>query len=927
MARRRITLYIDGKKADINEGDLVLMNWTAEELYNPTVIRNSYSQQVTLPGTAANNVIFGNFYRFDKVPAYDTEGGSLTGPYFDPSRKVPFSIYSDEGGLLESGYMKLDEVKAKNGHFEYRITLYGGLGSFFYGLSYTPDGEKKTLQDLDFGPDLTFTIDAKAVSDAWERLRGGGTAGKWDIINFAPMDSGARTSDFDAKKILVKPEDIGFETVVRDDEESYTTKDGYAIYEAPENLTELEAQDLRSYLQRPVVKVSELIKAICSPENNGGYTVTLDEAFFNDANPYWGRTWLTLQTVRDSTTTGTEKIKHRNDLYFTGDAARLDGTGVDLALPLDTVQDIEVMARVKLDAVFEGALPGPFWNDAAYMSADDGGIPYQFFTFVQLVLYDGQARPAGGSQIYLLQTTLNRAAATWPTIPTAEAIKNTNYKPKWGDATEQTVSNYPCAWDFEREGESRYHCICNVMPELHARGNGILSAYVYFDTFLCYRGAQYRSSGLDLYSTQIVDDRPDGTDPERYGRRITPHHVQVTACSGSSYTYDSTEPAQSGATITQRVLFSGTLSPAEYLIGYAKLFGLGFTVDRDAKRVQILSRNSMYKDARISDISGYIDRGQDMTINPFAFDAKWYTLTQPVAGGEFASEYEKMYNRKYGAQRINTGYEFDSQTRELAENMPYRTAAETLARSRYFENVTKGGHLIPAATIDGGKYKLFNAAGDSTEVDVSVPGDSATVEYYNTDLPGYNAFSMVQAHNAEKKTFDAANILLFYTGTVEVADIYKSLQLSDDTGIMLAMNARTPCYAWGGGTKVGRLPLFGRYLWNGNVAEHSLDFGTPAEIDIPKVSVPDETDIYTRFWGRYMAGRYGGNIRVMTCKVNLTTIRDASALLRRFFWYGGAWWVLNAIKNHSFAADKLTECEFVQVPDITSYTQGQNLDF
>lgn len=918
MARRRITLYIDGKAADINEDDLVLMNWTAEEIYNPTVIRNSYSQQLTLPGTAANNTIFGSFYRFDRTPQYNS--ASLSGIYFDPARKVPFSIFSEEGMLLESGYIKMDEVTAKNGSYEYKITLYGGLGSFFYGLSYTEDGEKKTLQDLDFGQDLTFVINAGTVAQAWERMAGNGTDAKWDIINFAPMDNGAHTSGFDSKKILFKPGDIGFETTVRDDETTYTTKDGYAIYEAPENLTELEAQDLRSYMQRPVIKVSELIGAICKPANNGGYTVSLDSKFFNNNNPYWSKTWLTLQTVKDSTTSGEEKIKHTDDLYFTEDAAKLNGSRVNLSLPIDSVLDLEVMARVRLDAVFEAAPPGAMQDDAAYMSADDSGQITQFFTFAQLVLYDGEAKAVAGSNIYLLQSTLNKSGAKWPNIPVADALAGSKYTPKFGTATADNVTNYPCAWDFSQESPSRYHCICNIAPELHAQGAGILSAYVWFDTYICTGGTTFTKVALDLYTNQTVTDQGPGV-------RITPHHVQATAVSGSYYAYESTEPATSGATITQRVLLSGTLSPADYLIGYAKLFGLGFTVDRDAKRVQIMARNTLYKDTKTTDITGYIDRGQNMQIKPFAFDAKWYTLTQPVAGGEFAAEYEKLYNRKYGVQRINTGYEFDSQTRELAENMPYKTVAEVLGRSRYFENVTKGGNLIPAATIDGGKYKLFDTGGDSTEVTVSVPGDSATLEYFNTALPGYNAFSMPQAHNAEKKTFDASNVLLFFTGTVAVGDIYKSLQLSDDTGLMMNMNTRTACYQWGGGRPVTRLPLFGRYIWNGNVAEHSLDYGNPAEVDIPKVSLPDDITIYARFWREYMVGRYGSNIRVMTCKVNLTTVRDASALLRRFFWYGGAWWVLNAIKNHSFAADKLTECEFVQVIETYRYSNGQNLDF
>lgn len=49
--------------------------------------------------------------------------------------------------------------------------------------------------------------------------------------------------------------------------------------------TEWEIGDLRSYKQRPALKMNRLIETICREENSG-YNVTFDPSFFNTENPY-----------------------------------------------------------------------------------------------------------------------------------------------------------------------------------------------------------------------------------------------------------------------------------------------------------------------------------------------------------------------------------------------------------------------------------------------------------------------------------------------------------------------------------------------------------------------------------------------------------------------------------------------------------------
>lgn len=83
--------------------------------------------------------------------------------------------------------------------------------------------------------------------------------------------------------------------------------------------------------------------------------------------------------------------------------------------------------------------------------------------------------------------------------------------------------------------------------------------------------------------------------------------------------------------------------------------------------------------------------------------------------------------------------------------------------------------------------------------------------------------------------------------------------------------------------------------------------------------------IYDRYWKAYLTDRYDVDAKVMKCKVNLSGMQVGQQLMRHFFFYENAIWVLNKISNHSITTDDLTECEFVKVKNIKNYTEGQKL--
>ena len=105
--RRRISLYIGGMPVDLDDQSFILFNYTQEDLSNPTIVKNSFSQQVTLKGTPANNRIFGGMWRSDRQTQ---AGGGNTGVDFNAARKTPFAIYDETREILESGYCRMDKV-------------------------------------------------------------------------------------------------------------------------------------------------------------------------------------------------------------------------------------------------------------------------------------------------------------------------------------------------------------------------------------------------------------------------------------------------------------------------------------------------------------------------------------------------------------------------------------------------------------------------------------------------------------------------------------------------------------------------------------------------------------------------------------------------------------------------------------------------
>ena len=785
--RRKISLYIGDQLADLDDQSFILFNYQMDDLSNPTIVKNSFSQQITLKGTPANNRIFGGYFRTDRRVA---NTGGQTGVDFNASQKVPFTIYNEMSEILESGYVKLDSISRQRQDIQYKVTLYGGLGSFFYALSYDDEGNKRTLADLDYlqtgSPDteLNFIINSASVLEAWNALKGdveltlvadhpgevvgsqgqwltnsygdsmeynvsnvgkvaiwGRSAGldsqalaaaldvnrnvlqvyeigqgrnyegvvfdmpssayylrvtgrtdaisaraeaytspMWDVINFAPAYNGIPEGNFSPDKGLIIPSQMGLKDQITEgqDEEAvtYGLKSGYALVNLAEAQDEWGVKDLRSYLQRPVLSMKAFWDAICNPDNNGGYEV--DASVIQDFSTFgnYSALWMTLPLI---SSIGSIK-QESGDLTLTMSSSATSGNRIgrfDIggSVPSGTKVIANLHCKVRWNMP-SGANSYNTLSPIATYRYGRNTTSHISAIFIQAVAFGSDSSVVGGSKI---------KALAYGSRSLAGVAAQCGYIPVW-------------AADYESLNISEFTKVSAGVFEIPNELSFTVEAQdvAYYRIFVSvYPGTRHTSEmGGSGGNTSITSYTGTGTISTPvmyvdYNTGFTPDSTFIVAgTTADTITYTSSESLRSGASITKAMLLSTSRTPAEYMLSFCKIFGLYFTYDNATRKVTILKRNDLYQDETI-DLTRRVDLSKGVSIKPLVFDAKWYDFMLEGVGGSFYDEYLNVEGIPYGIQRVNTGYDFNADSVNLMESVVFKNAATVLARSKYFNMITR----------------------------------------------------------------------------------------------------------------------------------------------------------------------------------------------------------------------------------------------
>lgn len=911
---KHLHLYIASKEVDMNEDSLVVMNYTAEELSNPTIVKNSYSQQITIPSTPSNDAIFGDIYRLDRKTLLS---GGYLGVAFNPLARTPFEIRNDLGEIVESGYVKLDSIKRERGNITYSISLYGGLGSFFYSLSYNEEGDKLTLADLSYldgsKGELDFNINAENVASAWNVLKAKNETPppaleKWSVINFVPAYAGI-PEGFDADKAVAKITDLqgrlsafGMALTKTEDGKTYSTNNGYTLLNLGKAHTGEDMKEFRSYLQRPAISVRRMLQAIQEYASANGYGLTLDEEFFNADNPYYWDAWMLLPPM---TSIEVQTDKKEGSLAG-GSAISERNTGITLNFSTDIGSGYTTI-NAKADMSVYGI--GTYNANKALLG--EGGIrftrpngDYNICCAMQLVAETSSGTMVGSNVVVMMDDNTSAKGET--------LLSNMGYKPIGNVAINECRGYY--RYDgkndkFEWDGET---------PTFQLSADNIKNAYL---------NVTWNQDVPTLYMPNYI--AAQGANPVQW------YDAPLRSCFvdfNGSFDIESFAGARTGTLITKQSLLRSDKTPIDYLISYAKTFGLLFSFDKTTKRVTLQARDTWYRGGETINLSERIDYSQALDITPNLIDARYLEFSNESEGA-FVAEVQQQTGKPYGSQRVDTGSTFNKETKTAIDNNAFKGAAEVCRRSKYNIEVEQGSQYVPSVFVDADvKFTLYNG-GEGKEFAVTNPNSTAVITYLNPDYPTYDKDTRLQLHDAEDKPLDISDVLVFHRGTPKYTEsAYERFRITDDNDYMSILNEGKPCWNMVNVSGVRdsslALPSFGRYIFaeqedGTNGVTHSLDFGIPAQLDIPNASHIPDAALYARRWEALLTDQYNVDTRIVRAKVDLRGYQVGESLLRNLYYFEGCYWAMNRIVNYSMTSDAPVECEFIKVHEIINYKESQ----
>ena len=937
-----VHLYIQGKEVEFSESPNILYNWSIDDATSPAAVKNSYSKTVKVPGTPNNNAIFGSIWNLTRQDNPTMRG------------KLPFSIYLD-GDLYETGYARLDNFTRNKGKLEYNITLFGGLGSFFYSLDYVDDNineaHQKKLSDLVFRMygepeddevDLSFTINMGTVQDAWDNIDGYTT--KWKFINFCPTAYNGIPSDFDADKVMIIPGRTSASRTLPATEtkegETYIALGGYAIAEMDRERTEAEMREFRSYLQRPVISVKEVITACCNPENNGGYKVNLDPEFFNYDNPYWNDMWCTLPLLTSLDYTGSEDSDGEITAQFDGtEASGYSYSGYTMRYwmdyPVAVSGQVNDAINVTLDFKVGADISDSnfdWWGLCGYRIAEDvdfaGGIG------LQLVAFDVFGNAVAGSD-YLWLTTVHHHIRTGSGGRVDSGItygpSNFNYNFYGTDYSQSTGT-----FDYVN---GTYMWCQGLRPNTNV------------STFSLRIKNVPAGCTIKLLVTKLgINAIPRNTYPDYERERLVFHNASEPG-NGSEHidcadllnvniidpvwTVDviSADSIRTGAKFTKKDILNTDYSPLDFLLSYTKLFGLYFRKDPVKDEIDILTRGKFFNPTGTPiDINDKIDL-TDQTVKLTAFDKKWYRWDLEKEDSEFGKDYEKVYGKPYGEQKINTGYDFNNDTEDVLDGNIFKGAVQCVERSTDFCFSPRWPNIIPWEYADF-KYQLYGQDDSSKTTEVEIPPASMIDAFSGiTSYKYYDITDKVQLHSEDNSPAQGGSVLLFRWGMADLTapgGASLGYYITDDNSFMSVLNQGKSCWLRTNsetdkqGNRVAiavdEVPKFGRYEiypTSGYILK-SLDFGEPETVFIPNARLISGATMYNLFWEDYISDLYNKNTVVLNTKM-LIEEKPSIDWLRKWYLYDNCLWRLSKIKDYNIGTYGLTSVELVKVNDPANY--------
>mgnify|MGYP003624840844 CR=1 FL=1 len=135
---------------DLYQEEDIPLTLSIDNFKNVSEQVKSYSKNFSLPGTKRNNQIFNNM--FDVTRADD---GAIFNPYVKTA-----CLLKQNGFIIFEGYLRLIDIKEKQGQITYNVNLYSEV------IALADVLKERTLADLDFS-ELDHNYNFDNIEDSW----------------------------------------------------------------------------------------------------------------------------------------------------------------------------------------------------------------------------------------------------------------------------------------------------------------------------------------------------------------------------------------------------------------------------------------------------------------------------------------------------------------------------------------------------------------------------------------------------------------------------------------------------------------------------------------------------------------------------------------------------------------------------------------
>lgn len=863
-----IRLYIENSELELTESVQFAITSQFENLSNPTDIINDWSKTVSIPFTTKNDRIFGHIYCPDKTIV---DGGTV-GVYFNPLKKLDFRLEWNNN-IVMVGYAKLNEVKKTKGNGTYELTLFGELGKVFQEMKKITFDTTSTDTDyiIDGSEYVSEQINKELVYDSWcyggqyrsilkKKTDDGYNVN--DIIGFAPNNSFSEGFEYKTFQVSANTSEE-FTNVLGT---GFTADTGIEPSTAiPNGMLPREIGEYRSYYQLPYIYWNKLFQVFkAKSEEITGYDFELDEKWFNDSNPYWYNLVYMLKPLNSIKNTIYNNIY---DSSYTSPLTVYASSGERYHYSF-SLGDYEPGFSWSVQNEQIPLLKNPEQAYSHYFEFKesetiDGHLSVKFKMNIACNLSSSKNVHIRNNAVFVIDVYMTDAA-----IGHAETIHKNLGRicVKWSDSSYvASNSTYTVNVPTQTIPSGSYTWTVVNQDFTFEIPSDLLTADVKFSFKLNGWHAETAFSG-----SLFVDSNPSSVDLGDITLNGTPNslNLNITPLMGKSF-----------SNFTLNDLWNKDYNLFDEILKYCKMYRIAVNVDDIEKKIIFKPYTEYFKDYKILDWRDKVDYSKDFIIKPVSFENKYVLFNYKDSKTKQAESYKTKYGVNYGEYRLQTDYNFNTDTVNLFKdvNLSISNTDNVLSWTNLYDyhNIT---YSFPAEIF------VYNKDKDNKQVDIFGS------YYFNNGLGDFS--------------------------TEETLHL-RSVRISDDTKFQQTNN--TYFYTQEADTTI---PVSTYPLLDIVHGDNICLFNVPNENYTYINNYSDKGSIYSNLWENYLNERYNVQNKKITCYVNMKPYEYCQFDWNNFVRVGNQICIVNKIYDYDISNNGTTKVDLITVQDFDGYTKN-----